>query len=102
MPRQYSPQFRQRVLGLLAEGRSVGQLAAELGIGTATLYRWQRQDRIDAGELPGPNTAQSVELADAKRRIRQLEEELKATRLAASMLKDDGIGPKDGSRLSRP
>lgn len=32
MPRQYSPQFRQRVLGLLAEGRSVGQLAAELGI----------------------------------------------------------------------
>src|SRR5699024_8503000 len=64
MPRQYSPQFRQRVLGLLAEGRSVGQLAAELGIGAATFYRWQRQDRIDAGELPGPNTAQSAELAE--------------------------------------
>lgn len=28
MPRQYSPQFRQRVLSLLAEGRSVGQLAS--------------------------------------------------------------------------
>lgn len=37
MPRQYSPQFRQRVLSLLAEGRSVVQLAAELSIGAATL-----------------------------------------------------------------
>ncbi len=98
MPRQYSPQFRQRALSLLAAGRSVGQLAAELRIGAATLYRWQHQDRIDAGEIPGPNTVQAVELADAKRRIREVEEELHATKLAASMLNDDGISPKDDSR----
>jgi len=87
MPRQYSPQFRQRVLSLLAEGRSVGQLAAELSIGAATLYRWRRQDRIDAGQISGLQTVQATELADAKRRIRELEEELRATKLVASMLK---------------
>lgn len=37
MPR--SPQFGQRVLSLLAAGRNVGQVAAELRIGAATLYR---------------------------------------------------------------
>lgn len=98
MPRQYSPQFRQRVLSLLAQGGSVGQLASELCIGAATLYRWQRQERIDAGDIPGPKTAQAAELADAKRRIRELEQELHATKLAASMLKDDGISPTDDSR----
>lgn len=98
MPRLYSPQFRQRVLSLLAEGRSVRQVAAELSIGAATLYCWQCQDRIDAGEIPGPQTVQAAELADAKRRIREIQEELHATKLAASMLRDDGISPQDDSR----
>lgn len=36
----------------------------------------------------------SSELADTKRRIRDLEEEPGTTKLAASMLKDDGIRSK--------
>jgi len=98
MPRQYSVQFRERVLSLLGEGRPVKELADQLGIASATIYRWRAQSRIDAGEIPGTTTREAVELADARRRIRELEEELKATRLAASMLKDEGIRPKDGSR----
>lgn len=98
MPRQYSPQFRQRVLALLEEGRKVEPLADELGISSATIYRWRHQGRVDAGMVAGTTSADAVALADAKRRIRQLEEELKATRLAASMLRDEGIRPKGGSR----
>lgn len=52
--------------------------------------------------LPWLNTAMASELADAKRRIRELEEELRATKLAASMLKDDGIRPKGASRSLKP
>lgn len=102
MPRQYSPQFRERVLALVRDGRDAGELAAELGIASATIYRWRRQARIDAGEIPGVDSTLAAELADARRRIRELEEELSATRLAASMLKDEGIRPKGGSRSSRP
>lgn len=83
---------------MLTEGREPKQLAQELGISSATIYRWRHQARIDAGEVPGTTSQDAAELADARRRIRQLEEELKATRLAASMLKDEGIRPKDVSR----
>lgn len=102
MPRQYSPQFRERVLALVKEGRDPVALAKELGIASATVYRWRRQERIDAGVLPGTDSRVAAELADARRRIRELEEELAATKLAASMLKDEGIRPKGGSRSSRP
>lgn len=102
MPRQYSHQFRERVLSLLEEGRRVDDLAQDLGISAATIYRWRYQARIDAGEAAGATSQEAAELADAKRRIRQLEEELKATQLAASMLKDEGIRPKGGSRSWKP
>ena len=39
-----------------------------------------QQDRIDRGELDGLSTDQAVELAVAKRRIRQLETELAVSR----------------------
>lgn len=100
MPRQYSPQFRERVLALMAEGRDARTLAVELGISVATIYRWRRQAMIDAGRVAGTNSRVNAELVDARRRIRELEEELSATKPAASMLRDEGIRPKDGSRWS--
>jgi transposase-like protein len=106
MPRQYSVQFRDRVLGLVEQGRDVGELASELaselGISSATIYRWRQQARVDAGEFAGVNSAVAAELADARRRIRELEEELAATQFAATMLRDESIRPKGGSRSLRP
>jgi transposase-like protein len=102
MPRQYSVQFRDRVLGLVEQDRDAGELASELGISSATIYRWRQQARVDAGEFAGVNSAVTAELADGKRRIRELEEELAATQFAATMLRDENIRPKGGSRSLRP
>ena len=102
MPRQYSVQFRDRVLGLVDQGRDVGELASELGISSATIYRWRQQARVDAREFAGVNSAVAAELADARRRIRELEEELAATQFAATMLRDENIRPKGGSQSLRP
>jgi hypothetical protein len=41
-----------------------------------TIYNWLEQERIDRGEAEGATTSQQLELAAAKRRIRQLETEL--------------------------
>ena len=101
-PRQYSYQFRERVGALPQDGRDVRDLANGLEIAIATIYCRQRQARIDAGEIVGINSAMASELTDAKLRIGDLEDELKATKLAASMLKDVGIPPIRGSRSLKP
>lgn len=85
MSRQYSSQFRERVVALVEDGQNVRDLSSELEIAAATIYRWKRQARIDVGEIVGVNSEMASELADAKRPIRDSEEELVATKLAASL-----------------
>ncbi|MGW4372010.1 transposase [Nocardia takedensis] len=103
MPMMYSPQFRERAVALLLEeGRRVADVAQDLGVTEGSLYRWKQQALIDRGEAPGTPTVESALLRDALSRIKQLEEELRATRLAAEILRDTTISPKGGSRLPRP
>ena len=49
------------------------------------------QALIDRGEAPGVHTVESAQLRDALNRIKQLEEELRATRLASAILHDTMI-----------
>ena len=88
MPRRYPPEFRRRVLDLLAAGRSATDVAQDLGISGACIYNWRKQDRIDRGEIPGLSTPERSELAAARRRINALEEELAATKRANELLKE--------------
>jgi transposase-like protein len=48
----YPAQSRRRVLDLIASGRKVADVAADLGISEQTIYSWQRQDRIDRDLRP--------------------------------------------------
>lgn len=43
----YPVEFRRRVLDLSEAGRSVAEVAQDLGISDQTVYNWRRQDRID-------------------------------------------------------
>jgi transposase len=60
--RGYPAEFRRRVLDLVAAGRKVGEVAADLGISEQTIYSWRRQDRIDRGLEAGLATVEKVEL----------------------------------------
>ena len=64
----------------------------------ATIYNWIKQDRIDRGELDGLSTDQALELAAAKRRIRQLETELAVARKVNEVFLDQDLAPKASSR----
>jgi transposase len=44
MPRSYKPEFRRRVLDLVATG-NVGDVARDLGVSSQTIYNWRTQDR---------------------------------------------------------
>lgn len=93
MPRSYPPEFRRRVLDLLAAGRSVTAVAEDLGISGACIYNWRKQDRIDRGEIVGLSTRERSELVAARRRINALEAELAAERRAKELLKE-AVPPK--------
>lgn len=98
--RGYPPEFRRRVLDLVASGRSVADVARDLGISEESIYTWHRQDRIDAGLPPGLTSAEKAELTAAKRRIAELEAELAVHRRASELL-GKVVPPKGGSRPSR-
>jgi len=98
VPRSYAPEFRRRVVELLRRGRSVSGVAAEVGVSEATLYRWREQDRVDRGEQPGLSSVERVELAQARRRIRELETELEITRKASALFAGSGVRPKGSTR----
>lgn len=97
--RGYPPEFRRRVLDLVAAGRKIADVARDLGISNQTIYTWRRQDRIDRGLEPGLSSAEKAELVAARKRIRELETELAVHRRATELLKEQA-DPKGGSRPS--
>ncbi len=63
-----------------------------------TIYNWIRQDRIDHGEIDSLSTNQQVELAAAKKRIRQLKTELAVARKVSEVFLRAGVCPKGSTR----
>ena len=98
MPKPYPAAFRRQALALLDDGRTVGDVAASLGIAESCLHRWRRQQRIDQGLASGLRDADRSALAAAKQRIRDLEEEVKILRKAAAAV-EEVVPPIDRFRL---
>jgi transposase-like protein len=86
-PRSYPPEFRRKVLDLIAPGRTVAAISADLGVSGQTIYTWRNQDRVDRGVRPGVTSTEQAELAKARRRFAELETELAATKRANELLK---------------
>ena len=97
---RYLEPFRRKVLDLIAEGKPVKHVAEDLGISQQTIYNWRRQHLIDTGERPGFTSAENAELASAKRRIRELEEEVQILVRAREFLKETP-NPKGCTRPSQ-
>ena len=100
MPKRYTSEFRSRILSLLAQGRSVGEVCETFGVSSSRVYVWRAQERIDRGEVSGMTSTEAAELAAARRRIHALEAELAATKRANELLRQV-VPPKGGSRPSR-
>ena len=97
MPKSYSAEFHLRAVALVrAGGKTITQTAYELGVSSAALHNWVRQDRIDRGEISGLTSPESVEPTRAKRRIRELEVEI--LRRASKILEVGHHDPKEFTR----
>jgi transposase len=101
MPFRYASEFRRQICMRMLAGEPVKELAAELSISDATLYKWRRQALIDTGQEPGVKSYEADRLAQARRRIKDLEEELKLVKAASALFSEvEEASPKGSTRLS--
>ena len=81
----YPPAFRVEAVQLVqANGRSLGQVAKDLGVHHETLRSWVKQTAIDGGRRDGLTTEERTELARLRRENRILKEEREILRKAAA------------------
>jgi transposase len=98
MPHRYPAEVRRQVIELARSGTKIAQLAETFGMSDATIYAWLKQDRVDRGEVAGLSTEEALDLAAAKRRIKQLETELAVSRKVNEIFLDQDLSPKASSR----
>jgi transposase len=98
MPHRYPTEVRRQVIELARSGTKVAQLAETFGMSDATIYNWLKQEKIDRGEVDGTSTDQALELAAAKRKIKQLETELAVSRKVNEVFLEGDLSPKGSSR----
>ena len=98
MPRPFPVEFRRRAVALVRAGKPITPAAVELGVSAAAIHNRIRQDQIDRGERPGMPTPESIELAKAKKRIRQLQEEVTILKKASKLFGEDRPSPKGFTR----
>src|SRR5271154_6743968 len=98
MPKQYAPEFRREIVERLLNGETVKSLVDELHVSEHTLYSWRKQALIDAGHAPGVKSGDYDARKDARRRIRELEDELKMTRAASELFAEGQANPKSRTR----
>ncbi len=87
----YSKEFRQEAVRLLrSSGRTVPQLARELGCSPSSLRNWVSQLDVDEGKTPGLTSDEREELRRLRRENRILAEERDILKKAAAFFANDG------------
>ena len=80
--RSFTPEFKRDALRLVEEGKTITEVARDLGIARSLLQYWKRQQDRDSTSSPASGDG----VSDAAR-IRELEKELRDTREERDILK---------------
>lgn len=101
MPKPYPAEFRADVVRVARDrqdGVTIEQIATDFGVHPMTLQKWLRRAAVADGVRPGQTTSESVELREARKRIRLLEQENEVLRRAAAYLSQAQLPGKGSTR----
>ena len=99
MPRHHPAELRRELCGRMLAGEALKDLAESSGVSVNTLQKWKRQALIDAGRRPGVPSYEVNPLQQARRRIKELEAELKLVKAASALFdREEPPSPKGSSR----
>ena len=97
VPAPHPPEFRQRAVELARQGdKPVAVLAKDLGISQSCLRNWMAQADTDegGGDTTRLTSAEKKELAELRRKNRQLEVENEILKRAAAYFARENVLPK--------
>lgn len=95
MPKPYPKEFRDDVVAVARKGEApLNQIAKDFGISEGALSNWLKKADVEDGHRPGTTAAEQVELREAKKRIRLLEQENEVLRRAAAYLSQANLPGK--------
>jgi transposase-like protein len=94
MPKAFPLEFRRDVVAVARQSDApIAQVARDFGVSESCLQRWLKLDDVEEGRRAGVTQAESIELREAKKRIRLLEQENEVLRRAAVYL-GRGVNPQ--------
>jgi len=83
--RKFSDEFKRDAVDIVrSSGKSIAEVARELGIYDSTLGSWVKQDQINRGEREGLSTDEREELAELRRENARLRMERELLKRAAA------------------
>ena len=91
-PSRYSPEFRERAVGMLLEHQSeypsqwaaMNAIASKVGCTAETLRKWVRQSEIDQGKREGLSSSERDRLKQLERENRELKQANEILRKASA------------------
>lgn len=94
MPKPYPAEFRRDVVAVARKREApLRQIARDFGISESCLAGWLKKADIQDGVTPAAAEQDAIELREARRRIRVLEQEAEVMRRAVAYLSRD-VNPK--------
>jgi transposase len=95
MAKAYPKEFRDDVVAVARKGQApLSQIAKDFGISEGALHTWLKKADVEDGHRPGLTDAERVELREAKKRVRLLEQENEVLRRAAAYLSQANLPGK--------